>query len=189
MKRIAILASGTGSNAKKIIEHFENHPNITVSVVITNNANAGVLNIANTYNIPTEIISKQTLNKTEELLSILQSHKIDLVVLAGFLLLIPNYLVNAYPNKIINIHPALLPKYGGKGMDGMNVHKSVKDNGEDESGISIHYVNEKYDDGDVIFQSTCKIKPTDTAEMIQKKVLKLEHKYYPKVIEELLTNS
>ncbi len=183
---IAIFASGGGSNACKIIEHFENLTSGCVGLVVSNKADAGVLDIAAQHHIPTQIIGREMFYESEAILDILKQHDIEFVVLAGFLWLVPEYLVRAFPRKIVNIHPALLPKYGGKGMYGMNVHKAVKAAGEGESGITIHYVNDHYDDGDIIFQASCPILPEDSAEIIAKKVLELEHRHFPKVIESII---
>ena len=185
-KHIAIFASGRGSNAQAIIDHFKNNPTIKVALIITNNKNAGVIQIAKENKIPFDIISSDELKEEETILDLLEVYQIDLIVLAGFLLLIPAYLVKAYPNKIINIHPALLPKYGGKGMYGMKVHEAVIINKETETGITIHYVNEKYDEGEYIAQFRCHVEPSDSAEMITSKVHHLEHEHYPRVIETLL---
>jgi phosphoribosylglycinamide formyltransferase-1 len=185
-KHIAIFASGRGSNALAIIDHFKNHPTIKVALIITNNKTAGAIQIAKDNRIPFDIVSPAELKEEETIIDLLELYQIDLLVLAGFLLLIPAYLVKAYPNKIINIHPAMLPKYGGKGMYGMKVHETVLTNKETETGITIHYVNERYDEGDYIAQYQCHVEPSDSAEMIAKKVHELEHKYYPKEIEKLL---
>lgn len=185
-KNIAIFASGGGSNAQKIIQYFQNHENISVGLMICNKANIGALAIAEQYNIPSLIISRKQFYETEELLSVFSDFQIDLIALAGFLWLVPSYLVKAFPNKILNIHPALLPKYGGKGMYGHFVHEAVKEAGEKESGMTIHYVNEKYDEGNIIFQAKCEIKETDSVEEIAKKVLNLEHLHYAKVIEKVV---
>ena len=186
MKNIAIFASGTGSNATKIVVHLKNHASIKVGLIISNKATAPVLQMATTNNIPTLLLQKQDFYNTENLLTNLAEHKIDFIALAGFLWLIPPYLVQAFENKIVNIHPALLPKYGGKGMYGMNVHKAVHANKEKESGITIHFVNEHYDEGNSIFQASCPIDPQDDPSIIQKQVLVLEHQYFPTIIESLL---
>jgi len=187
IKRIAIFGSGGGSNAQAIIDHFENHEWIQVGLIVSNKEDAFILQRADKHDIPTEVLTKKDFKSSEIILDTLSAHNIDLVVLAGFLLLIPSYLVKAYPNQIINIHPALLPKFGGKGMYGMNVHRAVAESGENKSGPTIHYVNEKFDDGEIIAQFKVAIEKEDTAELISKKVLALEHKHYPEVIEELLT--
>jgi phosphoribosylglycinamide formyltransferase-1 len=184
-KRIAIFASGSGSNAENIINYFSDNPGISFPFILCNKKDAFVHERAKRLNVPSV-----TFNKTElengTLLSLLQKEKIDFIVLAGFLLKIPENLLSAYPNKIINIHPALLPKYGGKGMYGSCVHEAVVANGEKESGITIHYVNEHYDEGAIIFQQKCEVLPSDTPEEVAQKVHALEYEYFPKVIEQLL---
>jgi formyltetrahydrofolate-dependent phosphoribosylglycinamide formyltransferase len=183
---IAIFASGAGSNAKKIIEHFKNNDHIKIRLVITNKANAGVLSIARENNIEYLLLPKSQMLADEHFLGELKKRKIDIIVLAGFLLKIPAGLIHAYPKKIINIHPALLPAYGGKGMYGMHVHEAVISNKEKQSGITIHYVDEIYDHGEIIFQSTCDIRPGDTAEDLAHKIQAMEHRHYPAVIEGIL---
>jgi phosphoribosylglycinamide formyltransferase-1 len=187
-KKIAIFASGTGSNAKKIIEYFQDNENIVVDLVLSNKKDAPVLDMAKSFGIDTQVIDRQYFYHSEKLTYVLNERGVDLLVLAGFLWLVPSYLVHAFENKIINIHPALLPKFGGKGMYGMNVHRAVKEAGEAESGITIHYVNSKYDEGKGIFQASCPVYDSDTAEDIAKRVLQLEHEHFPKVIEEVLKN-
>ena len=182
MKKIAILASGRGSNAEAIIQYFKNVDDIEVSLIVTNKIKAGVIHRAQNHVIPIHIIERNQLYNSEKLLDLMLEYEINVIVLAGFLLLVPIYLIQAYPEKILNIHPALLPQYGGKGMYGMNVHKAVKENRDIMSGITIHLVNEKFDEGKQLFQASCRLEQEDTAESIAAKVLKLEHKYYPKVI-------
>lgn len=183
-KRLAIFASGSGSNAKKIAEYFKDHPTIEVALVVSNKANAGVLDIAKSFNIETYVIpSKAEFTQTETLLQELYVSQIDFIVLAGFLWLIPEYLIAAYPNRIVNIHPALLPKYGGIGMHGMHVHKAVVAAGEKESGITIHYVDKVYDNGEHLFQAKVMLEPTDTPAVVQQKVLALEHANFAQVVE------
>lgn len=185
MKKILLFASGAGSNVENIIQHFKNNPDIIVVSVFTNNPNAKVLDKAKRHNIPTLIFNKEQLsgdfvqNKVSEL-------KPDLIVLAGFLWKFPEHIIAEYPNKIINIHPALLPKYGGKGMYGMKVHQTVLDNQEKETGITIHYVNEHYDDGEFILQQKVNIEDCKTPEEIVAKIHKLEHQHFPEVVERLL---
>ncbi|MFK7774748.1 MAG: phosphoribosylglycinamide formyltransferase [Saprospiraceae bacterium] len=186
MKNIAIFATGGGSNAQKIIEHFENHDAAKVSLVISNKKTAGVLERAAVKNIPTLIINREEFYQTENIIQKLDAFQIDFIVLAGFLWLMPTYIVKSYAKKVINIHPAILPKYGGKGMYGMNVHRAVHAAQEVESGMTIHYVNEEYDEGAIIFQAKCSLQPTDSPEDIAKKVLQLEHQHYPQVIENLI---
>ncbi|MEY3679229.1 MAG: hypothetical protein RI924_1370 [Bacteroidota bacterium] len=185
-KRIAIFASGSGSNAQKIMEHFKKHPDAEVALVLTNNPDAYVLQRADNFELPTHIFDKQEFYQTEEVIDLLKNLKIDLIVLAGFLWLIPQNLLASFPKKIVNIHPALLPKYGGKGMYGDRIHKKVLADGEEESGISIHYVNEEFDAGEIIYQAKFKIEPGDDLEMIKFKGQQLEHHYYPKIVEQVL---
>lgn len=186
-KRIAIFASGSGSNAQKIAEYFKGHPTIEVALVVSNKADAGVLDIAKSVGIETYVIpSKAEFTQTETLLQELYVSQIDFIVLAGFLWLIPEYLIEAYPSRIVNIHPALLPKYGGKGMHGMHVHHAVVAAGEKESGITIHYVDKVYDNGEHLFQATVPVEPGDTPEVVQQKVLVLEHTNFAQVIEKVL---
>ncbi|TNE60331.1 MAG: phosphoribosylglycinamide formyltransferase [Bacteroidetes bacterium] len=187
MHHIAIFASGTGSNARKIIEYFKQRPEVTVSLVISNKQNAGVLEIAREHGVPTLHIRRDTFYGTESILDELAAHHIDFIVLAGFLWLVPAYLVRAFSRRIVNIHPALLPKYGGKGMYGHHVHEAVKAAGETETGITIHYVNEEYDEGAVIFQARCPVEPADTPDDIARKVHELEHRHFPEVIAGLLS--
>lgn len=182
MKNIAIFASGTGSNARRIVEFFEENAIIRVALIISNKPKAKVLEMASSYNIPSLVLKKQDFYESEQLLVQLADYKIDFIALAGFLWLIPPYLVSAYHRRMINIHPALLPKYGGKGMYGMNVHETVKTNAEQETGITLHFVNEQYDEGDVIFQASCPITPQQTALEIRNEVLKLEHYYFSRVL-------
>ena len=186
MRKIAIFASGTGSNAKKIIEYFKDHENIKVALIVTNRADAPVLNLASVYPVENIVLNRKEFYESSSLLKQLEQHAIDFIVLAGFLWLIPPYLVTAYNNKMINIHPALLPKYGGKGMYGMNVHQAVKAANEPETGITIHYVNEKYDEGNIIFQASTTLGPDDSPKDIAKKVQLLEHQHFAPVIENLL---
>ncbi len=184
--KIAIFASGSGSNAENIYKYFESSKNVKIQLILTNNKNAYVIERAEKLNIKCEIFDKKDL-KSNYVLNILQENNIDFIVLAGFLLLIPKKIIEKYPQKIINIHPALLPKYGGKGMYGDAVHKAVVVNGEQESGITIHYVNEKYDEGNIVFQARCKITKSDTAEQLAKKIHELEYNYFPKIIEKIIT--
>lgn len=187
MTNIAIFASGTGSNARKIIEYFKGSTDVRVALVVSNKKDAGVLDIAREYDIPTQVIDRRMFYETEDLPGILKKYEIGFIVLAGFLWLMPSYLVKAFEKRIVNIHPALLPKFGGKGMYGMRVHEAVKENGETESGITIHWVNEHYDEGDIVFQSSCPVLPEDSPADIARKVQELEHRHFPKVIEKLIT--
>jgi phosphoribosylglycinamide formyltransferase-1 len=188
VKNIAILASGAGSNAQKILEHFSDRMDIAVPLIVSNKQEAGVLNIAKVASIDTFIVTRDSFYATTDLLVELDKRNIDFIVLAGFLWLIPPYLIQHYPDRIINIHPALLPKYGGKGMYGHFVHEAVYLAKDNHSGITIHYVNEKYDEGSIVFQERCEILPSDQPEDIAKKVQILEHLYYPTVIDQLVSS-
>lgn len=183
---IAIFASGAGSNAQQIINRFINHPTITVALIVCNKPGAGVLNIARLHNIPSLIIEKEVFLRGNAYLDVLEQYKINFIVLAGFLWKVPAVLIKAYPQKIVNIHPALLPAYGGKGMYGHFVHEAVIANKEKQSGITIHYVDELYDHGAVIKQATCEIAAGDTPEMLAQKIHVLEHEHFPQVIEAVL---
>ena len=188
-KRIAIFVSGGGSNARVMIDRFRDHPEDGVEPVllVSNKASAGGLTVAAERGIPSLVVRREEWKDGEELLRALEAYQVDLIVLAGFLWLIPPYLVQAYPRKIVNIHPALLPKYGGKGMYGHHVHEAVKAAGEKESGITIHYVNENYDEGNIIFQAAVRLDPDDTPEQIAARVLRLEHANYWRVVRQLCT--
>jgi len=186
MKKIVLFASGSGSNIENIVQFFQDKPNVTIAGVLTNKRDAKVLDRCNKLNINGLYFNKHAFFKTDCVLEVLESMQPDLIVLAGFLLKIPQKMVQKYPNKIVNIHPALLPKFGGKGMYGMNVHKAVKKQKENETGITIHYVNENYDEGAIIFQAKTAVLPDDSAEAIAKKVHQLEYEHFPKVIEKLL---
>ena len=188
MTNIAILASGNGTNAQRIAEYFANHPSICVKIILSNNKDAYVLIRAQNLGIAHQVFSRKTLYETNIILALLEKHDISFIVLAGFMWLIPKTLLDAYRGRIINIHPALLPKFGGKGMYGEHVHEAVIKAGERESGISIHYVNEKYDEGDVIFQARCPVLPDDTAASLAARIHELEYEYYPKVIENIVTS-
>ncbi|WP_419802887.1 phosphoribosylglycinamide formyltransferase [Mucilaginibacter sp.] len=185
-KRIAIFASGSGSNAQKIMEYFKRNDLAEVSLVLTNNPDAYVLQRADNFETPTHIFNRKAFYQSDEVVKILQKLNIDLVVLAGFLWLVPQNLLQAFPNKIINIHPALLPNYGGKGMYGDHIHRAVLAAREKESGISIHFVNAHFDEGEMIQQFRFKIEPQDQLENIRFKIQQLEHQHYPKVIEQVL---
>ena len=186
MKKIAIFASGSGSNAENIVHYFQEKENLNVECIYSNKADAYVLERAKKFNIPSKFFSKEDFYSSNLILNDLKDKNIDLIVLAGFLWLIPENLTNNFT--IINIHPALLPKYGGKGMYGHKVHEAVVTNCEKVSGITIHYVNENYDEGRIIFQATCEILPGDTADDVAAKVHQLEYEYFPKVIEKLLAD-
>ena len=189
MNKIAVFASGGGSNAQKIIEYFNNSRVTTIALIVSNKPEAGVVTIAEKNTIPTLIIEKEKFLIGSGYADDLKKEGIDLIVLAGFLWKIPALLIKTFPGKIINIHPALLPKHGGKGMYGFHVHQAVIDNKEKESGITIHYVDEQYDHGQPIFQTTCPVFENDTAFSLAKRVQQLEHEHYPKVIEEILFNN
>ena len=184
---IAIFASGAGSNAQKIIEHFKNKESAgQIALIVCNKPGAGVLDIAKNNSIDTLIIEKEAFFNDDIYITELKNRSIDFIVLAGFLWKVPSSLIKAYREKIVNIHPALLPKYGGKGMYGKRVHEAVITAGEKESGITIHYVDELYDHGDIIFQATCFIDDKDSASSLSQKIHALEHQHYPRVIEEVL---
>lgn len=187
-KKIAIFASGSGSNAENIIRYFSDKSQYSFPLILSNNENAFVHERARTLNVKSLSFSKEKFVSGEIILDILKQYGIDFIVLAGFLLKIPTQLIEAYPNKIVNIHPALLPKFGGKGMYGDRVHQAVVDAKETQSGITIHYINEKYDEGNIIFQASCDILSTDSADDVAQKVHALEYKYYPEIIERLLQN-
>lgn len=187
MTRIAIFASGAGSNAAKIIEYFGRHDKIAIALVVCNKPGAGVLKIADDAGIPTLTIEKERFFRGDGYVPALHAHHINFIVLAGFLWKIPDTILRAYPNAIINIHPALLPKYGGKGMYGLNVHSAVLEAGDLYSGITIHFVDEHYDNGDIIFQEKCDVSPADTPQSLAEKVHTLEHKHFPRVIEQVVS--
>ena len=180
--RLAIFLSGNGSNAEQIFSHFKNHPTITVALVLSNNPEAFGLQRAKNFGLKTQVFDRNQFHESE-VLNWLKDEQVTHVVLAGFLWMIPQNLIQAYPKHIINIHPALLPKFGGKGMYGSKVHAAVKAAGEKETGITLHEVNEKYDEGKIIFQAKCEVLPEDTPESIAKKVQALEHAHYPIEIE------
>ena len=185
-KKIAIFASGSGTNAEKIMSHFRQNEWGEVALVLSNKPDAYVLERAGKFNVHTHVFNRESFYKSTEVLDLLIDNDISLVVLAGFLWLVPADLIRAFPDRMINIHPALLPNYGGKGMYGRYVHEAVISNREKESGISIHFVNEVYDDGKIIRQEKCEVKADDTPESLARRIHVLEHKYYPLVIEELL---
>lgn len=188
MNKIVLFASGSGSNVENIINYFKNNPQVDVAGIFCNNPSALVIERANRLNVAVELITRESLNDGT-VRNQLQSMSPNLIVLAGFLLKFPAEIVRTFPNKIINIHPALLPKYGGKGMYGINVHRSVLANRDAESGISIHYVNEHYDEGDIIFSDSVSVSNCTSPEEIAQKVHELEHRHYPMIIEQLLKTS
>lgn len=187
MKKIVLFASGSGSNVENIVRYFQDRPDVTIACVLSNKRDAKVLDRCNELNINGLYFNRNAFYKTDCILHILQTFSPDLIVLAGFLLKIPENLLLNFPNKIINIHPALLPKYGGKGMYGIRVHQAVKDNKDMETGITIHYVNENYDEGAIIHQAKTAISPYDTVEAVAEKVHILEYEHFPKVIDKLLS--
>jgi len=188
MKKIVLFASGNGSNVENIIQYFKNNDSISIVGIFTNNLHAKVLDRAKKHNIFSLVFNKSELSEGF-ILEKINSLQPDLIVLAGFLLKFPEHIIKEYPNKIINIHPALLPNYGGKGMYGMNVHNAVLENNEKETGITIHFVNEHYDEGEFISQHKVNIENCRTAEEIATKVQELEHEFFPKAIQKLITNN
>ena len=183
--RIAIFASGGGSNARTIIGHFRDSTIAEVALLVSNNAHSGIFSFGPKNDIPTELISKEQYRDGEYLNELMQAYQIDLIILAGYLKLIPASLIPHFPRRILNIHPALLPAYGGKGMYGMNVHRSIIESHERYSGITIHYVNEVYDQGEILFQASVEIKSDWSAEDLQKAVQRLEHQYFSVEIEKV----
>jgi phosphoribosylglycinamide formyltransferase-1 len=186
---IAIFASGSGTNAEEIIKHFKQHSSVSVDLILTNNPNAFVIERAKKFELPFVIFNKEEFKSEAFMLEILSRYEISHIVLAGFLWLIPSYLTQAFPDRIINVHPALLPKHGGKGMYGMKVHDAVKSAGDRETGITIHLVNEHYDEGKILFQASCPVDEKSTSEEIAKCVHKLEYEHYPKVIEKWIAQT
>lgn len=187
MKNIAIFASGSGTNAENIARYFSNSETVKVSVVLSNNRHVGVHARVNRLGVPSFVFTRDEFTEGSKVLDKLAEYQTDLIVLAGFMNKISDALLNAFPGKIINIHPALLPKHGGKGMYGMHVHEAVVAAGEKESGITIHYINDRYDEGAIIFQAACPVLPADTPEEVAAKVHALEYAHYPRVIEEVIT--
>ncbi|MCX6352903.1 MAG: phosphoribosylglycinamide formyltransferase [Bacteroidetes bacterium] len=186
-KNIAVFASGFGSNAEVLFKYFDEHPHIQLRMLLCNNSTAPVIKKAEKYNIPVVIVTKEQWTSSGIVLAVLKALEVDFIVLAGFLWMVPTEIILAYPNKIINMHPSLLPKYGGKGMYGSIVHETVMNNLEIETGMTIHYVNDEYDKGDIILQKTVPIDlENDTPDSIAAKVRKLEHKYLPEITEELI---
>lgn len=186
MKNIVLFASGSGSNVENIVQYFTSNPNITIAAVLSNNRDAKVLERCNKLNISALYFNRSSFYEKDLVRKILRALSPDLIVLAGFLWKMPQELIQDFPDKIINIHPALLPKYGGKGMYGNHVHQAIKDNMETETGITIHFVNENYDEGAIIYQAKTSISPEDTVQAIANKVQALEYEYFPKIIEKLL---
>ncbi len=186
VRKVVIFASGAGSNAQKILEYFRNSTTIKIVLLVCNKPGAGVLAIAREEHLPVLMIDKERFFRGDGYVRDLQNKGTDLIVLAGFLWKIPSTLIQAFPRQIINLHPALLPRYGGKGMYGHFVHESVLASGDPESGITIHFVNEKYDEGELIFQSSCRVNKSDSPGDLAARIQQLEHRYYPRVIEQLL---
>ena len=186
LKKLAIFASGSGSNAENICNYFAESSDIEVVLICTNRQDALIVKKASKLKIPVYVFSKSELNYFVDLHNKLQNIEVDVIILAGFLLKLPTIMVDSYPNRIINIHPSLLPKYGGKGMYGSNIHKAVIENKEIESGISIHFVNQNYDEGKIILQVKCAISLNETVETLIHKIHKLEHNYFPSAIEEII---
>lgn len=187
MKRIVIFASGSGTNAENLIKFFHNRETASVIQILTNNPYAKVLERCKNLNVSALSFNRLAFSKSDDVLNILKAADLDLIVLAGFLWKFPEFILKEFPNKVINIHPALLPKYGGKGMYGMHVHEVVVANKETETGITIHYVNENYDEGAIIFQAKCDVLPSDTSEDVAKKIHDLEMEHFPKVVEKILS--
>jgi phosphoribosylglycinamide formyltransferase-1 len=186
--KIALFASGSGTNVENIVNFFKGHGTIETTMVLTNKKDAYVIQRAEQLGLPCSVFNRQQFYESNEVVNLLLENDIDCIVLAGFLWFIPQKLLDAFPRKMINIHPALLPNYGGKGMYGDNVHKAVVANKEKETGITIHHVNEHYDEGEVIYQATCEVLPNDTYEMVAQKVHALEYKWFPIIIEKWLLN-
>jgi len=186
MKKIAILASGSGTNAENLIHYFRTKPSGSVEIVLTNKPGAGVIQRAESLGVETILFNRKQFYEGSKIIDILKDKGIDMLVLAGFLWLVPPDLIDAFEGRIINIHPALLPKYGGKGMYGSRVHQSVVESGDAESGITIHYVNRHYDDGGIIFQAMCEVREGDTPEDLAASIHELEYEHFPRVVEQLL---
>jgi len=186
MKKIAIFASGSGTNTENIIKYFSNRKSAKVTLILSNRREAHVLKRAAEHNIKSIFFDYNEFNSSDKVLDDLVKNDIDFLVLAGFLWLVPEKILNVFEGRVINIHPALLPKYGGKGMYGDKVHKAVIENHESESGITIHYVNNSYDEGNIIFQARCKVEPADTPETLAARIHLLEYKYFPEIIEGLI---
>lgn len=186
LPRIALFASGNGTNVQRITEYFQVKKVLEVGAIYCNNPSAYVLERADKLGIPKFLFNREVFRNSKEVLDDLRLRQIDWIVLAGFLWLVPDYLIQAYPGRIINIHPALLPKYGGKGMYGNKVHEAVIASGDKESGITIHYVNDHYDEGEIIFQAHCPVIGGDTPQTLAAKIHHLEYQYFPKIIENLV---
>ena len=188
MNKLAIFASGSGSNAQRIAEYFKDNPHVEVACILSNRADAFVLERARMLGIPSELFSRADLYDSERVSGLLQAYSATFIVLAGFLWKLPDSLLEAYPNRILNIHPALLPKYGGKGMFGNHVHKAVVENRDTETGITIHKVNDCYDEGEILFQARCEVLSSDTPEQVAVKVHALEYQWFPVIIDRYLAS-
>ncbi|MFP4469345.1 MAG: phosphoribosylglycinamide formyltransferase [Bacteroidales bacterium] len=186
MINIAIFASGSGTNAQRIIEYFSGHDDVRVALVLSNKKDAVVLARAQKLKVPVHVFSRKNFYESHQVLDVLKDTRIDFIILAGFLWLVPEYLLEAFSNRIVNIHPALLPAYGGKGMYGMNVHRAVIEAGEKESGITIHLVDEKYDHGKILYQARCRIDRNETPESLAQKIHQLEYTHYPVIIDRFI---
>jgi len=186
MYRLAVFASGSGTNAENIIKYFQNKPQICVSCVCTNRSDATVILRAKKYNIDVLVFSRTDFYRSNKVIDFLKQHEVDWVILAGFLWLVPENMIRMFHNRIMNIHPALLPKYGGKGMYGERVHKSVIENNEKQSGITIHLIDQEYDKGRILYQATCPVLQGDSPELLAARIHQLEYQYYPKIIEETI---
>ena len=188
MKNIAIFGSGNGSNAENIIKYFKSHKNISIKLIVSEKQNAKIIDIAKKWKLDSLIIKDNFISNIDDIFKKTNYYNINFIVLAGFLLKIPEKFINSFPKSIINIHPSLLPKFGGKGMYGLNVHKAVLDAKEKKSGITIHYVNNKYDEGKIIFQAKCSVLKNDSPKLLAKRVQKLEHQFYPFIIEKIINH-
>ncbi len=186
MIKLAIFASGRGTNAEAIITYFAKNGEISTALIVSNNPRAGVLEVAKKFGIPAELVTQHDLYSSSKLPELLRRYGVDFIALAGFMRLVPPSVLEAFPGKVVNIHPALLPRHGGKGMYGERVHEAVLRAGDKETGITIHHVNERFDEGEVIFQAKCAVEPGDDVAALQAKVQQLEHLHYPKVIEQLI---
>ena len=186
---VAIFASGSGTNAQNLIKYFRNHSTIHISLIVSNRSDAYVLKRAENENVPHVVLSGKDWDENGNASRVLQNYHIDFIVLAGYLRLLPYWLIHQYPKKIVNIHPALLPNYGGKGMFGEHVHRAVIASGDKHSGITIHFVNEDYDKGDIIFRTQCPVLPSDTPETLAARIHQLEYEHYPKVVEKVVMSN
>jgi phosphoribosylglycinamide formyltransferase-1 len=189
VKRIAVFASGSGTNAENLVRYFSNSKTAKVELILCNNASAGVVTRAQSLGVPFFLFNRKDFYESSQILNVLREREIDLVVLAGFLWLIPKNIIEVFEKKIVNIHPALLPGFGGKGFYGMSVHQSVLDSKELLSGITIHYVDEKFDEGEIIFQAACHVSHEDSAESLAKKIHELEYRYFPVVVDKVLSQA